>query len=291
MPDSEQPRSAPGRPKLRNSCNGCGASKLRCDRGQPECGRCLAHGIPCVYGLSRKMGKPPRQRPRSGPTPPFDTDQFTTRSATADVLGPWDALDNNHSFMIPTDAFDQQPLALPSFANLDFTEWPNIDQFKDSYSSESTAHPSNGNTSPCADAASSTVADGSGHDCCQDAYEILGSLSLLNLRNNPINSSPSLVAAANQVPLDHVLRLSREASERLNKLTECSCPPGADFALLCHQHARRFVTGPCVAAGRHGYIARTQCEHFCLAGNHSCGIVQRGRSPCAGRIENSTTAR
>lgn len=46
--------------KLRASCDGCGASKLKCDRVHPECGRCLAQGIPCVYGESRKMGKRPR---------------------------------------------------------------------------------------------------------------------------------------------------------------------------------------------------------------------------------------
>lgn len=55
------------RPKLRASCDRCGASKLKCDRGQPECERCISHGIPCVYGVSRKMGKPRRdkQRPHS----------------------------------------------------------------------------------------------------------------------------------------------------------------------------------------------------------------------------------
>jgi hypothetical protein len=61
--DSGQ-RTGRGPAKLRTSCDACGAAKLRCDRGQPACGRCLVYGAACVYGLSRKMGKPPRQKLR-----------------------------------------------------------------------------------------------------------------------------------------------------------------------------------------------------------------------------------
>jgi hypothetical protein len=50
-------------PKLRASCEGCGTAKVRCDRGQPKCSRCVALGLTCVYGISRKFGKPPRKRP------------------------------------------------------------------------------------------------------------------------------------------------------------------------------------------------------------------------------------
>ncbi|KAE8552341.1 hypothetical protein TMatcc_002379 [Talaromyces marneffei ATCC 18224] len=46
-------------PKLRSSCDGCGMAKLRCDRTQPECGRCVSYGLPCVYGVSWRMGKAP----------------------------------------------------------------------------------------------------------------------------------------------------------------------------------------------------------------------------------------
>lgn len=48
-------------PKFRASCDGCGSAKLKCDRGHPECGRCILLGMPCIYGTSKKMGKPPRQ--------------------------------------------------------------------------------------------------------------------------------------------------------------------------------------------------------------------------------------
>ncbi|KAK4122074.1 hypothetical protein N657DRAFT_647605 [Parathielavia appendiculata] len=61
----DAPRITRKQPKLRASCDRCGASKLKCDRGQPECERCISHGVPCFYGLSRKMGKPRRDKQQS----------------------------------------------------------------------------------------------------------------------------------------------------------------------------------------------------------------------------------
>ncbi|RDW59931.1 hypothetical protein BP6252_13018 [Coleophoma cylindrospora] len=54
--------STPEVPKLRSSCEGCGNAKVKCDRGQPECRRCVAFGQSCVYGISRNFGKPSRKR-------------------------------------------------------------------------------------------------------------------------------------------------------------------------------------------------------------------------------------
>ena len=63
---TDAPHRTPRQPKLRSSCDACGAAKLKCDRDQPECGRCFTLGLTCVYGVSRKMGKPPRERLRIG---------------------------------------------------------------------------------------------------------------------------------------------------------------------------------------------------------------------------------
>jgi hypothetical protein len=51
--------------KLRASCDGCGVAKVKCDRKHPKCGRCDAYGTICVYGISRKIGKPAKKRIRS----------------------------------------------------------------------------------------------------------------------------------------------------------------------------------------------------------------------------------
>lgn len=66
MPD--QSSTSRKQPKLRSSCDGCGMAKLRCDRTQPECGRCVSYGLPCVYGISRRMGKAPGRGRRTSVT-------------------------------------------------------------------------------------------------------------------------------------------------------------------------------------------------------------------------------
>ncbi|KAF2686070.1 hypothetical protein K458DRAFT_402605 [Lentithecium fluviatile CBS 122367] len=48
--------------RLRSSCDACGIAKTKCDRGQPQCTRCVALNLPCVYGPSRQFGKRPRRR-------------------------------------------------------------------------------------------------------------------------------------------------------------------------------------------------------------------------------------
>lgn len=100
MPSNTQ--KPPQQPKIRSSCDGCGAVKLKCDRQHPECGRCVAHGIPCVYGVSRKIGKPPRKRINSGDDgsvgarPGTDADLFSTVS-DSHMSYTWDMMDSSNN--------------------------------------------------------------------------------------------------------------------------------------------------------------------------------------------------
>ena len=80
MPDaSPQTPRASRQPKLRSSCDRCGAAKLKCDRGRPSCGRCVPLGVECVYGVSRKMGKPAREKLRLSdiPAAPRTSGEYT----------------------------------------------------------------------------------------------------------------------------------------------------------------------------------------------------------------------
>jgi len=43
--------------KLKDSCDECALSKVKCTREQPLCARCVARGLPCTYSLSRRRGK------------------------------------------------------------------------------------------------------------------------------------------------------------------------------------------------------------------------------------------
>ncbi|KAF2128188.1 hypothetical protein P153DRAFT_319561 [Dothidotthia symphoricarpi CBS 119687] len=46
--------------KLRDSCDACATSKVKCSKTHPVCTRCSINGSQCVYGVSRKHGKPGR---------------------------------------------------------------------------------------------------------------------------------------------------------------------------------------------------------------------------------------
>ncbi|KAH8728295.1 hypothetical protein GQ44DRAFT_702104 [Phaeosphaeriaceae sp. PMI808] len=77
-PVTKPPTSAPKpsldkerKPKLRASCDACAASKVKCDKQHPICGRCSANRSQCIYGISRKHGKPGRTRKRNRDGTPF----------------------------------------------------------------------------------------------------------------------------------------------------------------------------------------------------------------------------
>jgi len=57
--------------KLRASCDSCAASKVKCSKDHPVCARCSANNLQCVYGISRKHGKPGRMRKRNPDGTPF----------------------------------------------------------------------------------------------------------------------------------------------------------------------------------------------------------------------------
>jgi len=55
---SSGPIVTPRVPKYRASCDNCHSLKVRCGQEKPNCFRCENNGVPCVYGISRRMGKP-----------------------------------------------------------------------------------------------------------------------------------------------------------------------------------------------------------------------------------------
>lgn len=77
-PPRPTPTSAPKsttaperKPKLRASCDACAASKVKCSKEHPICARCSANGSQCIYGVSRKHGKPGRTRKKNPDGTPF----------------------------------------------------------------------------------------------------------------------------------------------------------------------------------------------------------------------------
>ncbi|KAI8962953.1 hypothetical protein F5Y11DRAFT_356629 [Daldinia sp. FL1419] len=291
------PQRTSRQPKLRSSCDGCGSAKLKCDRGQPECGRCVSLGIACVYGVSRKMGKPPRERlqiqaalgaprttgehHRNSKEARSDDSSYSRHAGSSigdtilprtssspsinDIHSTWGAVEeysnNTMTSVNVMDEFHNDQLGPPltNFSSLDTNEWVLTNIIGDDLSSanlETESFPamgwpefegspaSTGQTTGAHTPADDRIYidspfmqydDTRHHNCSGEAHEILESLSSLNISkaHSKTTSPPSTThASINRVPLDFILHLNRDATERLNRLLNCSCANYSHLAFL-----------------------------------------------------------
>lgn len=66
--EHHQGHAQPKLGKLRSSCDFCALSKVKCDRGQPQCLRCIRNEVTCHYSQTRRSGKARRIYSTSGPS-------------------------------------------------------------------------------------------------------------------------------------------------------------------------------------------------------------------------------
>jgi hypothetical protein len=211
---STSPQKAPQQPKMRSSCDRCGVVKLKCDGKRPECGRCVSQGMTCIYGESRKVGKPPRgkvDRNSSGggrhavPEPePFSTISNSLMSYS------WDQVDGNTNTntnstssvdggvvfnfdALPVDPFGNlHGSSLSAFNSLDFGEWPVTEHLNStasrmlhSASTDAAPKPDWSRYSaiartpdqparPLSDRGDSSPVAIKDHDCHREAHDVLG---------------------------------------------------------------------------------------------------------------------
>jgi len=248
MTASPSPATAPRPelevPKLRSSCDGCGTAKVKCDRGHPECGRCATLSLTCVYGLSRKFGKPPRKRPGS------DLDAATDKR----ICPSWTAESrDNHTTMgfgesqsvnEPTPAHfsdlvadilpfscgintalginEQNQLTSAFYPSLPLEEWPQLDSLGP------------GLEIPSASALESvsTVSTSSGrhesHSCPRESCEIFRDL----ICPSPSLHAPESNSVTVSARLDQVLHFNRNAIDRLSRLLKCPCAKSGHRAMV-----------------------------------------------------------
>ena len=74
----------PSKPwKLRQTCDLCSEAKVKCDKGNPVCGRCDRLSYECVYSPARRFGRPRPRSPRSQ-----DRDGATNDESVKDYTAP-----------------------------------------------------------------------------------------------------------------------------------------------------------------------------------------------------------
>ncbi|KAK7515022.1 uncharacterized protein IWZ02DRAFT_168634 [Phyllosticta citriasiana] len=84
--NSPSPSSKP--PRIRQSCDSCQRSKVKCSQDRPVCTRCQKHGYNCVYSPSRRAGRPRLRRPGEYPLPrPSDAvDSAKSQPAASPIM-------------------------------------------------------------------------------------------------------------------------------------------------------------------------------------------------------------
>ncbi|KAK3346891.1 hypothetical protein B0T25DRAFT_290203 [Lasiosphaeria hispida] len=217
-------------PKLRLSCNLCGLAKVRCDRSRPECHRCIDYGLECIYGVSRKFGRRPRQKL----CPPEDS------AMTHGEPGLWPSDGPEHPAVPPPIEQSQEPnedslsfrfddnsppLGFELFDPLRVVEWPQLGLT--TFGTNSAPLPE----APTANVGGHQILEtGESHDnrnpapldshsCARESYEIFADL-ICPAPNLHAPDSNSNTVTAN---LDQVLHFNRKAIKRLSRLLECPC--------------------------------------------------------------------
>ncbi|KAH7268564.1 hypothetical protein B0J15DRAFT_578768 [Fusarium solani] len=198
--------------KLRSSCDACGQAKIKCDRGRPDCSRCIAQGLGCVYGVSRKAGKPPRRRlaspphVRSSPVVP----EIPEISLTCNDQGDLDMmLGLSETSMLIDDPFSTSHDVFQPWLSLDSLESPVI--MEPAESSTATTPPT-------------TTAR---QFCTQESKDIMRRLYCAN-PSAPISDG----VPARTLDLGSVLTRNRDVVGRLALLLKCPCARLPHTAML-----------------------------------------------------------
>ncbi|KAI1129228.1 hypothetical protein F5Y10DRAFT_238840 [Nemania abortiva] len=230
-------------PKLRSSCDACGSAKVKCDRRQPHCSRCLSLGTVCVYGVSRKYGKPPRKSigiAKDRPMPSVDHQSTPSILPTPPGLTeiPSSAR-NDFSFFPDVDDFSMPDAPYNEgfdsglFAPFSLDQWLQSDTTAFGFGTPPTSNSDRDSVDP---GSSHSTSDGPTssrpHNCHRESYEILLHLGLGHGDFSRLAVASPSDLDTGSAQLDRVLHLNRNAIDRLTRLLGCSCRRSPHLAML-----------------------------------------------------------
>jgi hypothetical protein len=141
LAQAQQDTTKSGKEKFRSSCDRCSSSKVRCNKEHPRCQRCQQQRLSCVYGRSRRKGKPPSkitlpQAPpstlgSSSPEPPVEED-WHSQPWRFDVYGGFADFhqgapgENQRRPEMPHGEFGEEQCPFPVLPALDTADWPTL---------------------------------------------------------------------------------------------------------------------------------------------------------------------
>jgi Aflatoxin regulatory protein/Fungal Zn(2)-Cys(6) binuclear cluster domain len=250
-----------GREEFRSACDRCASSKIRCNKEQPRCQRCRQQGLPCVYGRSRRKGKPPSKIT----VPPAPSEPLSTSASTSPEPGvedwhsqPWhleayDGLIDRHQRPlgegecrreVAHGEFGDSQCPFPILHAPDTGHWPTLNSslgdqlFTQSGSAPpllppprtilSAASATNLPDTEMADMAADWANDDPNRSCIATAFSTLSSLYQLSRNSQDTHAAgcrqPSLSTSATRTAsTDLFLRTTRNATRTLSRLIACTC--------------------------------------------------------------------
>jgi hypothetical protein len=309
------PTPTPKVPKLRSSCEHCGNAKVRCDRGQPGCSRCIALGLTCVYGISRKFGKPPRKRPgahlditnsfpykkratwtagscENHTTMGFERSPGVNEPAHlsfADSVT--DILPVSSSTNPTSDIYQLNQLGSPFIAPLSFGEWPQLDTWDTRLEFPSLSNGSglesqlSASTLEPASNLNASIDSPDSHSCPRGSYELFRDL----ICPGPFLHAPEANSDTVSAQLDQVLHFNRDAIDRLSRLLKCPCAKSGHRVMVHASIVSRILIWYQQAAGWTGSSSAGALP-YALAASSPSGSVSSSSSPPSRSTANADTA-
>ncbi|KAL8927716.1 MAG: hypothetical protein Q9208_002131 [Pyrenodesmia sp. 3 TL-2023] len=112
--------------KLRDSCESCASSKVKCSRDKPTCRRCAERGTKCLYSIQQRTGRKFRRRDSISSNASFfpDLEQAAGAAGLSGFDSSFGALDENTILSTTSDGFmpshtPTDSLSLPVMAHPD----------------------------------------------------------------------------------------------------------------------------------------------------------------------------
>jgi hypothetical protein len=248
------------REKFRAACDRCAASKVRCEKQQPKCYRCQQLRLDCVYGRSRRKGKPTSKMAMSLEPQTQMSSKSPEAQAEDSQFQLWPLADPYDAFAdFPTRASRENTMP-GEILNNDF--WESYSPFSIMYSQENAQRPTSNSisedhfmnsesaallvsppTTTVSSASATTgpdtqrpdlvrviVNDDPSSSCITSAFITLSSLYHLVRSNEDSklaadHSSNSAASAPPQPSSDIILLSTRSATITLSRLLACTCAP------------------------------------------------------------------
>ncbi|KAI4121680.1 MAG: hypothetical protein LQ338_006229 [Usnochroma carphineum] len=241
QPHEYVPTSSVGRStrpqKVKDTCDMCSASKVRCDKKKPICSRCERLGYPCFYSPARRIRKPhaspsissSRDEPEAGAVEQRRQLQATNMLNDGIITAESNTLEDATGAFTRKESdaggpFRASDLELSLFPRPQTTAPPQKNS--DNESSRSRTVDATRSSSSCP---RSLVSTNPGADCATSAMDLLQDLHKTSSDNLALaTSDPESKVGALNVALD----AASTSIRRVSNILSCSCSKKPDIGLL-----------------------------------------------------------